>query len=98
MTFRIGTPYSRNAGYFMNDDRPGGGKKSEADIRTCPHCEKIIKMQLWKDNGAFCRKCNAPICAQCGDRALTFGCEPFKKKFDQHVEAMLRRKQLSRGL
>lgn len=98
MTFRIGTPYSRNAGYFMNDDRNSGGKKVEADIRTCPHCEKLIKMQEWKDNGAFCRKCNAPICPQCGDRALTFGCEPFKRQFDQQVEAMIRRKQLSRGL
>jgi len=83
----IGTPHTRGAGYFRNDDRLSGGTLSEADIRTCTHCQKVIKMQEWREQGAFCHRCDAPICDQCGARAAVYGCEPFLKKIDQYLDA-----------
>jgi hypothetical protein len=92
MTFSIGTPFAKNAGYFWNDDRPSGGLKDEADIRTCPHCQAIIKMQAWRKieqgsmNGGFCMKCNAPVCAHCNKRMQALGCEPFAKQVEREFE------------
>ena len=93
MTFYIGTPHSRHAGYFLNDDRNAGGRKAEADVRSCTHCQAIILMQAWKDNGAWCKRCNAPICANCGDRALIYGCEPFMKKLEAFTNAIVKYEQ-----
>jgi hypothetical protein len=56
----IGTPHTKGAGYYKNDDTASGGKKSEADIRTCTHCQAVIKMQAWKEDGGFCGKCMGP--------------------------------------
>lgn len=86
MTFIIGTPHTHNAGYFRNDDTPSGGKKAEADIQTCTHCQGIIKMQAWKDDGGFCSRCHAPICGPCADRMLTYGCEPYLKQLEKLLE------------
>lgn len=89
MTFGIITPHTRGAGYFYNDDRPSGGRMAEADVRTCPHCQAIIKMAEWdvlKDKGGFCTKCCAPLCQHCGRRMVLFGCTPFMKQLDQLVE------------
>jgi len=83
MTFIVGTPHTHNSGYFRNDDRPGGGKLSEADIQTCSHCQAVIKLQEWKEDGGFCRGCMKPVCAFCGDRMLLYGCEPYVKKLEQ---------------
>jgi hypothetical protein len=94
MTFIIGTPHAHNAGYYRNDDRCAGGKLSEADIQTCTHCQAIIKMQEWRENGAWCSRCNAPICLFCAKRALTFGCEPFVKKLEQQLKQIGRLNQL----
>lgn len=80
MTFLIGTPHSSGAGYYMNDDTASGGVKAQADIRTCTHCQAIIKMQLWKVEGAYCAKCAAPICFGCGALAEVEGCIPFNKR------------------
>jgi hypothetical protein len=90
VTFVIGTPHAHNAGYYRNDDRCSGGKLSEADIRTCPHCQALINMQAWKDDGGFCRRCDAPVCAHCATRALTYGCEPFLKRLDQFTDALVK--------
>lgn len=86
----IGTPHTKNAGYYMNDDRNGGGKLSEADIRTCVHCQALIKMQEWKDDGGFCRTCHAPICGPCGDDMLKYGCVPFLKRLEKHTDAVVK--------
>lgn len=93
MTFIIGTPHAQGSGYYRNDDRCAGGQLSEADVRTCPHCQVIIMMQAWKDNGGFCKKCDAPICPVCADRALTYGCEPFLKRLDQFTDAVVKYQQ-----
>jgi hypothetical protein len=81
------TPYTKGAGYLLNNKND---KKQEADIRTCTHCQAIIKMQEWKEEGAWCHKCFAPICSKCGKRAETFGCEPFLKKIERQAELMMR--------
>jgi hypothetical protein len=91
----IGTPHSKGAGYTLNDDRPSGGKKTEADVRTCPHCQAIIKMQEWAKSQTqnFCLKCMAPACntKECQD------CIPFIQKIETHIETQLRRKRLLGG-
>ena len=84
----IGTPHTKGAGYFVNDKDLRS--RQEADIQTCSHCQAIIKMQEWKDDGAWCGKCMKPLCDRCGTRALTFGCEPFLKKIEQYAEQQMR--------
>lgn len=81
-----GTPHAKGAGYYRNDDTASGGKKTEADVRTCTHCQKVILMQAWKDDGGFCGKCMAPICGLCADRMDAHGCEPFVKKIETALE------------
>lgn len=89
----IGTPHTHNAGYYRNDDRPSGGKLAEDDVQTCTHCQAVIKMRKWKDDGAWCGRCEAPICTACAPRLLTHGCEPFLKQLELHVERQIRRRQ-----
>ena len=91
----VGTPHTRNSGYTMNDDRPGGGRKTEADIQTCPHCQKVIKMQEWAKAAVqnFCLKCQKPTC----EAPECQNCVPFMKRIEQHIEAQLRRIRLVRG-
>ena len=79
----IGTPHIRGAGYFMNYDPDRG--REEADIRTCTHCQAILKMQEWKNAGAWCHKCSAPICHLCGSKMVLYGCTPFVAQLDQLV-------------
>lgn len=84
----IGTPNTKGAGYFVNDQNTK--RRQEADIKTCTHCQQIIKMQEWKDKGAWCGKCFAPICDPCGARAEVQGCEPFIKKLEAFAEKQMR--------
>jgi hypothetical protein len=96
MSFIIGTPYARGAGYFRNDDRPAGGTKAEADVLTCPHCQAVIKMQQWDvvDNGGkgggWCSRCFAPTCRACAKRMRLYGCEPFMKQLEAQMELGLK--------
>lgn len=83
MMAHIGTSYTRNSGYYVNDNRVSGGKKEEDDVKTCTHCQAILLMRRWKHYGGFCRQCNAPICGRCGERMEVFGCEPFLKKMER---------------
>jgi Zn ribbon nucleic-acid-binding protein len=79
----IVTPHTRGAGYFLNNQNQSvNDGRQEADIATCKHCQAVIKLQLWKEDGGFCGKCMAPICGPCADRMLTHGCEPFIKKIE----------------
>lgn len=87
MGFLIGTPHSSGSGYYMNDDTASGGVKAEADIRTCTHCQAIIKMQQWKVQGAYCAKCAAPICFHCGAKAEREGCVPFNKVLEKALNS-----------
>src|SRR5262245_40292739 len=84
----IGTPYTKGAGYFLNDKELR--TRQEADVRTCTHCQGVIKMQEWKLDGAWCARCFAPICAKCGKEAEIKGCVPFLKKIEQYAEEQMR--------
>ncbi len=86
MSFMIGTPHSKGSGYYCNDDRPSGGKKTEADIRTCTHCQKILIMKAWAQDGGYCSKCDAPVCGPCADRMEHMGCEPFVKIVERQAD------------
>lgn len=80
----IGTPHTRNAGYFCNDKDLK--TRQEADIRTCPHCQAIIKMQEWSKAPTqnFCMQCFAPAC----NRPECLECVPFLKKLEAHAEQL----------
>ena len=85
------TPFTRNAGYLLNDDRNSGGKKTEADIQTCPHCQAVINMQEWSKAPVqnFCLKCMKPACnnQECQE------CIPFLKKIDEFADAVVKYQQ-----
>lgn len=95
MTFNIGTPFTKGAGYAINHQNltPNQGRE-EADIRTCPHCQVVINLQQWKDDGAWCGTCNAPVCGGHGnplcvlERRL-YGCVPFLKKLEQFTKGQV---------
>lgn len=95
MPFSIGTPFSRGAGYYVNDKELR--TRQEADVATCSHCQAVILLQKWKEDGGFCSKCMHPICGPCADRALTFGCEPFMKKLEQFAERAMRFEQFRKA-
>ena len=85
----IGTPFAKGAGYFCNDNTASGGQREQADVRTCPHCQAVILMQMWrriedgKMSGGFCTQCNAPVCGLCNKRMQTHGCEPFMERIER---------------
>jgi len=85
MTFRIGTPHTRGAGYFVNDRALNS--RQEAHVRTCPHCQSIIKLEEWKAEGGWCSRCQAPICNQpsCIARTARLGCIPFVKQIEEYA-------------
>lgn len=96
MSFGIGTPHTKGAGYFVNDKALRS--RQEADVQTCAHCQAIIKMQEWKNDGAFCGKCMKPICneGQCAEQTFFYGCVPFLKKIEQYAEAQMRFERFSK--
>ena len=78
----IVTPHRHGAGYFVNNQGLGAREREEGDVQQCSHCECVLIMQRWKDDGGFCSRCMAPICGPCADRMLTYGCEPALKKIE----------------
>ena len=77
----------------MNDNRTSGGTLEECDVFVCSHCQKVINVQKWQKDGAFCHCCDKPICKSCGAVALQIGCVPFKKMVDRHLEEQYHRRQ-----
>jgi hypothetical protein len=98
MTFIIGTPHTKNAGYLGAETGGHNNRKVEADIKTCTHCQAAINMTVWKEDGAWCGKCQAPICGPCGDKMLTQGCLPYVKRLEMILESDEQRAQLRRIL
>ena len=80
------TPHRKGAGYFLDNQALGIKERKEGDVQQCSHCERVIIMQQWKEDGGFCGKCMAPVCIYCADRMQTYGCEPALKKIEQHFE------------
>jgi len=89
----IGTPHTKGAGYFVNNQDMRS--RQEADIQTCAHCQAVIKMQEWRQKGAWCPQEHKPLCLPCGKRAVTYGCEPFLKKLEAVFERQMRFVRLS---
>jgi hypothetical protein len=87
MTFKIGTPHSRNAGYFVNDKALK--TRQEDDVQTCKHCQAVIKMREWRKVGGWCSKCNSPLCnnPKCVADTAAMGCVPFTRKIAEAFEA-----------
>jgi hypothetical protein len=88
----------RQTGYLYNDDRASGGKVTEADLTGCRHCEKIILIQDWKQEGGWCGRCGAPICLECANRMDTEGCVPFTKLIDAALEKQARDRAYRKAL
>lgn len=88
MAFRVGTPHTRGAGYFVNNQN--SANRQEADIQSCAHCQKVLFLKAWQADGGWCKHEMKPLCAPCADRALKFGCEPFLKSLEQHMTAQMR--------
>lgn len=86
MTFVIGTPHRHGAGHL--DCHTGGthSRHVEADIQTCTHCQKVIYLSEWRQNGAWCGKCMAPVCAEgpCAVATEKYGCLPWMKRLEQY--------------
>lgn len=87
-------------GYFLNDDRASGGRKSEDDVILCTHCERPILKHYWQSQaGAFCFSCFAPICEDCGAKMKASGqCEVHERRFRQAIDDNYRREQNARIL
>jgi len=88
MAFLIGTPHRHNAGYVMNNQDFATARREEADIQTCKHCQSVIKMQEWREDGAWCSHCNSPVCAHgiCAERTEKLGCIPYVKYIETILE------------
>lgn len=94
---------SHGAGYLFNDSRAAHEGVEEADILTCPHCQRTINLQAWRKDhskggthnemGGWCRRCEAPVCTACTVRMMKHGCEPFMKQVDKALEDKYRREQ-----
>jgi hypothetical protein len=105
MTFIIGTPFARGAGYSSERYSAESGAVCD-DVHTCPHCQAIIKMRQWRkvENGGmaggFCTKCNAPVCGHCNRKMVNEGCVPFLARIDRELDAVvkLRAYQMMAGL
>lgn len=85
------------AGYLLNDDRASGGRKTEADVLCCRHCQRTLIGDAWRQDGGWCGRCGAPVCGVCADRMQTRGCEPFLKVVDAQLTTAARRRQLWGG-
>ena len=88
MSFIIGTPHTHGAG---NLDMRTGGERSrhiEDDIRTCPHCQGVIRLSKWKEQGGWCAKCQAPLCdnPDCIKKTAALGCVPFTQALEREWE------------
>ena len=94
MTFRIGTPHTKGAGYFLNDR--GLSTRQEADVQTCPHCQGVIKMQEWRASSIqnFCLKCMKPAC---NSQACEV-CVPFVHKLELAVQSQRRVSRMNQFL
>lgn len=87
----IGTPHTRNSGYYQKTDPNNKKKEAEADIQTCPHCQAVIKMQEWAKASVqnFCLKCMAPTCTN----GACHECMPFVQKIERFTDAIVKYKQ-----
>ena len=80
-------------GWFLNDDRASGGQKTEDDILSCSHCQKMMRKRNWQQRGAWCVNCVKPICHPCSERMKVHGCEAFAMRVERAIDDNYRREQ-----
>jgi hypothetical protein len=93
------------AGYILIDNSASDwGNKIEADIRCCGLCEKILPLHDtvdhlgrltvgWRNEGAYCHRCDKPLCHECGSKPCPSECGGFEKKFADAIEEQYRIEQ-----
>lgn len=86
-------------GYFINYRSGTQARAQEAAIDTCAHCGQVLYLHriegkpYWPEDGAFCHAEMKRLCGLCGDRALTFGCEPQLKQIENIANARIKYEQ-----
>lgn len=70
----------------------GGGRKFELDTVACRHCGAAIAKIRYKIQGAFCMKCNGPVC----EPPCSFGCVSFKQVVENKISKQVFQRQLIR--
>ncbi len=70
----------------------GGGRKFELDTVACRHCGAAIAKIRYKVQGAFCMKCNGPVC----EPPCRFDCVSFMQVVEQKINNQVRERQLVR--
>ncbi len=72
---------------------PGAGRGVfEAATYTCNHCNRVVVINpLRTRERAYCSKCDAYICDECGAvKAITFECNSMEKQIEAIQEAAIR--------
>jgi hypothetical protein len=94
---------THGAGYLFNDNRASGEGLQEADMGICPHCQKVINLQMWRaadgsTGKGWCMKCMSPCCGNgpCASEFAQKGCLPYLKKIEkmlteEHAKMQFRR-------
>lgn len=88
MTFLIGTPHVHNCGHLSFVEGGRDFRQQSFDIKTCTHCQRVIRLENWKHDGAWCSRCNAPVCADgpCAAATEKYGCLPFIARIEREFE------------
>lgn len=79
-------------GYLVMTADGGAKVTQEFDTISCSHCQKVMDVKVWKDEGPWCYCCGHAICLPCLKINRQTGCVPFMKM----VETQLRRHKLFR--
>jgi len=77
-------------GYLLKWTDGGAKIELEADTVSCSHCQRVMTVQHWKQEGPWCYCCAHAICLPCLAINRKTGCVPFMKQ----VDLALRRQKL----
>jgi hypothetical protein len=98
------------AGYILVDNRASDwGNRIESDVLVCGGCQALLRRHDtidhqgrvhvgWANEGAWCHRCDKPLCAACGAVPCPPQCGGFEKLFFEAVEDRYRRAQNARIL
>lgn len=94
---------ANGCGYLFSDNRCSGHGLQEADITCCNHCQKILYLKTWRDDGGWCGQCSQPVCSQCADEMVKSpedggGCRPFIKQVEENLNKAYHESQVRRML
>jgi hypothetical protein len=93
------------AGYVLVDNSASDwGNKAESDVLVCGGCQAVLfwhdtidhqgRIHVgWAGEGAWCHRCDKPLCTACGAKPCPPECGGFEKRFFEAVEDQCRREQ-----